>query len=535
MPRISINNFIRSPLIGSVKSVATSKAKMDFSRISSTYQMPSTFLLNQEQTHNRENAFFHTSQNGNKFMEGLFPKGIDISSATSQLKEIFTALQKNNSENTITVQENKTEVKESIIKTQEKIIKVQGNIIKAQENENTDVSQFDIISNRKLSAPNLDETVKVDHSAKQRRFSAPLPVIKFENTEKNNKLNESSKISKVELIGNAFSAEKLLFSESLQKTADKYGVVIGLRYPSELGQIHLKEGFPTKNFHVKAKSSSTGPTAGFIAENPKYSKVPSSRWEKQESYIKDALSKGSELVDLSLNQVQIDHALDNGAMIKINENLFVATYYDEKVIFSISPPDNIVRELDGSPVRVLTNPPESDGYESIKKPITADYDLFCIVPKTNQSVNLRPLSVGNKVIKFNEKNKSEAILGKENDYINSGGVSAFHKARQVFLEPKGNPDALDKDKGNLHFFADVLINDINKNVKEEGFQGGKLVWHGEEIANPYSEGFDPADKPVFFIPKQDPQQVQTKEELRAFFDELRNAGFAPDKNLRFDI
>ena len=506
MPRIIANNLVRNQFLGSLKQETTSKAKMDFSRISSTHQRPDTFLSNSESTLNKNSARQDIPQYKNMFVKGIFSKEVD-SPSFSISKDTLIQLQDTSSENTT----------------------------KAQEINKSDLLPLESIETKKLAAPFSTDFKAENSISNERRSSDPLPRLKFENTEKNSKLNMTSTVSKVEMIGHEFAPETLMFSESLQKTADKYGVVIGLRSPSELGQIHLKEGHPTKNFHVKAKSSSTGPTAGFIAEKAKYSKMPSSQWEKQEGYIKEALNKGSELLDLSLSQVQIDNALDNGAMTKIKDNLFVAIYHDEKVVFSIEPPDNIVRELDGSPVKVLTNPPESDGFKSIQKAITADYDLFCIAPKVNQNVNLRPLIVGNKVIKFTQMKKAETISGRVNEYMRSGGALGFRRAQDIFVQGKGDPKGLDTDKGNLHYFANVIINDINKNVNEEGFKGGKLVWHGEEIANPYSGGFDPADKPIFFIPKQSPQQVETKEELRALFSELRGAGFAPDRNLRFNV
>ena len=506
MPRILVNNLVRNQFLGALKQERMSKAKMDFSRISSTHQTPNTFLSNSESTLNKNSARQDMPQYKNIFVKGIFSTEIETPSISMS--------------------------KDTLIQSQDK---TSENTTIPQEINKSDLLPLEAIETKKVAAPFSTDIKAEKTTLNERRSSDLLPRLKFESTDKNSKLNMTSTVSKVEMIGHEFVAETLMFSESLQKTADKYGVVIGLRSPSELGQIHLKEGYPTKNFHVKAKSSSSGPTAGFIAEKAKYSKMPSSQWEKQEGYIAEAQIKGSKLVDLSLSQVQIDNALDNGAMTKIKDNLFSATYHDEVVLFSIEPPDNIVREYNGVPVKVLTNPPESDGSESIQKPITADYDLFCIAPKVNQDVNLRPLIVGNKIIKFNQMKKAATISGKVAEYMRSGGASGFRRAQDIFVKGEGNPKGLDKDKGNLHYFANVIINDINKNVNEEGFKGGKLVWHGEEIANPYSAGFDPADKPIFFIPKQSPQQIETKEELSALFNELREAGFAPDRNLRFNV
>lgn len=59
----------------------------------------------------------------------------------------------------------------------------------------------------------------------------------------------------------------LLYVEAFKRVSSKYKVVLGIRAPNSLGETLLREGYPSKNFHMKAKSSPTGPTAGFIAEN----------------------------------------------------------------------------------------------------------------------------------------------------------------------------------------------------------------------------------------------------------------------------
>ncbi|WP_010598804.1 insecticidal toxin [Rickettsiella massiliensis] len=51
-----------------------------------------------------------------------------------------------------------------------------------------------------------------------------------------------------------------LYSDVLQKVAEKNKVVIGLRDPNKMGQPLLQEGYGCKGFHIKAKSSTEGPT-----------------------------------------------------------------------------------------------------------------------------------------------------------------------------------------------------------------------------------------------------------------------------------
>ncbi|WP_459177137.1 anthrax toxin-like adenylyl cyclase domain-containing protein [Ewingella americana] len=75
--------------------------------------------------------------------------------------------------------------------------------------------------------------------------------------------------------------------------ATRYNVVIGVRSPNPLSFGLLKEGLPSKNFHIKAKSSPAGPTAGYLTEDPKYSKTPISFSQQHNHYIDAAKKRGS--------------------------------------------------------------------------------------------------------------------------------------------------------------------------------------------------------------------------------------------------
>ncbi len=344
----------------------------------------------------------------------------------------------------------------------------------------------------------------------------------------NQQASKSQTVEKIKLVGKEFDQDSLMFSHSLQKTADKYGVIIGLRTPSPLSQAHLRENLPTKNFHVKAKSSLVGPTAGFIAKDPKYSKVGPDGWEKQAQNIQKALDAGASLVDLTLSENQLESAIKLGGLKKIAEGKYSATYHAESVNFIINPPDNKVLTEDGEPVQVLTNPPEKKGIATGLKPITADYDLFSIVPRENQAVNLRPLELGHNLALEAKSVSDDEMKGQQNDYLEKGGKDAFKKAILSFTQPRLERRPSDPDKGNVHRFGTTIINDINRNAKNEGYEGGKLCWHGDEEGNPFSPGFDPADKPIFYIPGQAPQQIASLAELNKFYDELRHAGYSPE-------
>ncbi len=386
-----------------------------------------------------------------------------------------------------------------------------------------------------LSPEQIDQ--KETQAQESRRTSMPFDFSKsgLRNT---SPMGQLTSLQSLLFAGSIFDTNSLMFSSSFQKVADKYNVVIGLRMPGSVGQIHLKEGYPTKNLHVKAKSSATGPTAGFIAAEAKLSKRAPVDWNKQEKDIKDALKKGANLVDLVLSQSQIDSLLDVKAMVKLDGDEYQANYHGEEMRFIISPETGLVTHADGKIVQVLTNPPEiNTPSNNTTKPITADYDLFSIITTKNQDYNPRPLQVGQKALRFSKQeidNMKEAPQLK--DYEKSGGKEAFKKALSAFTAGRGDIDKLDKDKGNFHHFGVTIIDALNKKVVEdEQYTGGKLVWHGDEMGNPYSDGFNVDDSPVFFIPHQKAIQVHTKEELRNLYNRLRQEGFSPETSPRFGV
>lgn len=295
---------------------------------------------------------------------------------------------------------------------------------------------------------------------------------------------------------------ELLYSQAFKRTAKKYNVIIGVRAPNPLGETLLKEGFPSKNFHMKAKSSPTGPTAGFIAEDPIYSKVSPSAYKKQKASIDKAKALGSESIDLSISKSRVNELIESGDLNPLGENRYSAKYPSGIQEFKIGN-DGRVSNSEGRPVKVMTNPPEIGDTKSNSSPITADYDLFALIPSVNQSVNERPLTVPQKLLR--------------------GNFSL------PFTVPKGkNGMNEDVNMGNLHHFGKSIVNSLNKEINIEGYTGGKLVWHNDETGNPFSPGFDENDKPIFFLPSGDTFQAQNKSELLDFYSRLRKGGYSPE-------
>ncbi len=103
-----------------------------------------------------------------------------------------------------------------------------------------------------------------------------------------------------------------------------------------------------------------------------------------------------------------------------------------------------------------------------------------------------------------------------------------------FTQPKAVKGQEHVDKGNMHYFGEIINSDLNKNVRDEGYEGGILFWHNDETGNPFSPGLDlKGDKPIFFIPNESARQIFTREQLIAFYKEMKSKGYFVEQSTRF--
>lgn len=145
----------------------------------------------------------------------------------------------------------------------------------------------------------------------------------------------------------------------------------------------IEEGYPTKNFHIKGKSSNWGPMAGFIPVNQQLSKLEGegSRIAKFNASVASCLAEGhatSGPLAVSRERLQF---LEKRAVLEKQSR------HDGKVtIVSIGPGSGKPHEFEGDPhqrkywishsaepLQVLCDPKSG-------LPLTADYDLLLVAP-----------------------------------------------------------------------------------------------------------------------------------------------------------
>lgn len=128
---------------------------------------------------------------------------------------------------------------------------------------------------------------------------------------------------------------EFLYVNAFKRVSSRYNIVIGIRAPNPLGETLLREGYPSKNFHMKAKSSSTGPTIGFIAEKPIYSKVFISSYSKQINYLSSSVQKEAKAIDLKISQSRINELIKTGNLTSPGEGRYSADYLSGRQYFIV--------------------------------------------------------------------------------------------------------------------------------------------------------------------------------------------------------
>lgn len=178
---------------------------------------------------------------------------------------------------------------------------------------------------------------------------------------------------------------------------------IMVRPVSNYAAYFLKHGYPTKSFMIKNKSSKKGVGAGLILDNPKYSHISPSEYAEHNQLIDLAFNKDKHhdgvLVKspLILPQERIDELLNELGRAEIDE-----TFQDPIIKKYTWPKDGeservaaYAKPVEGkpgyfeffedpqckTPIKVISENIINKEGEPEVKPISADYDLFAVLPE----------------------------------------------------------------------------------------------------------------------------------------------------------
>ncbi|ARU59162.1 MAG: CyaA/EF/ExoY family adenylyl cyclase toxin [Pseudomonadales bacterium] len=231
--------------------------------------------------------------------------------------------------------------------------------------------------------------------------------------------------------------------QACTRVANKLGEVIIFRSTGPWAKRWIERGYPTKNFHVKGKSSDWGPQAGFVPYLGKYSKV----WFNQQKAdkgtqandkgIKGGYAKKQTLVltDSEIND-QLNRPEEHPARKAIKsktqvqgskdlilicepsgggkEFAFKAIHRSQSNDYEIwyypeGAGTNFFKLVDaqvGGPLEVMCS-----GEKGGEKPMTGDYDLMAICPSWGQYGSLTSTSIHKPGLWFGNKQQPGLSYG----------------------------------------------------------------------------------------------------------------------------
>ncbi|MGL6001083.1 MAG: anthrax toxin-like adenylyl cyclase domain-containing protein [Plesiomonas sp.] len=311
----------------------------------------------------------------------------------------------------------------------------------------------------------------------------------------------------------------------LQCLANEINCIISFRSVDNLATELIESGYPTKGFHIKGKSASWGPQAGFICEEQRFSKLENASVEcidKFNQQIKQCIRKRHAVsTELTINKKRLNTLLEKKVIDELSlENThgirsFKAQgpsgkYYFFEARKLLSSDDEIYLILnDNKSIRVLA--PEMNA-----KAFTADYDLLIISPHISDfgsKDNLPVPDVAHKVFqhRMSAYNKKPTINRELiQDYSSS---DSFYKKE-------------DPDIGNASERVRILIDLINAKLVGDG---ERVVHHNMDCSSPATDLS--ANYPATFalpikIGRFDKLCIiNNNDELKELINEARSAGY----------
>ena len=310
----------------------------------------------------------------------------------------------------------------------------------------------------------------------------------------------------------------------LQRVASEHNCIIGIRPVDKLATALIEAGHPTKGFHIKGKSASWGPQAGFICVEQRFSKLENASPERIAKFnlqTQACIAEGhAAAVPLEVSQSCLHALFEQGLIDKLSpenprgvSHLRASGPGGERYAFEALrlPGNGEARYLishRGAPLEVLAPHAEARSF-------TADYDLMVIAPHVSDlgpEDNLQVPDVSHQV--FRQRLENYRTLPE-------------HAAlRQDYDDPASFYRKSDGEIGNASERARRMIGVLNQALVGDG---EKVVHHATDSANPVT---DPeSNYPATFalpckIGRFEPLCIiENKDDLAELVMQAKNAGY----------
>ena len=322
-----------------------------------------------------------------------------------------------------------------------------------------------------------------------------------------------------------------LHAEAFQEVANSTRCMISSRAVGKYATQLILEGYASKGFHNKAKSCNWGPMAGFVLNDPRFTKVGGTEkgQKDQVKALNSAFGCGAVGVPLFITDarrkwLEKNNVVSAGNVSDKVRHYKAASSWGTLMRFTLKlerPPGQIndmwgvyYHQLDTASAKEMQQRYSGESESGLfyvmamrdphcelritdpKAATTGDYDLF-------------------------------AIYARERNYDPDGLDKRMVGVRQLETNIKAGQDDVGEDphEGNKTQRIDKIKGLLNEAIRRRGYTAGQMVHHSDEGGRPFVED---VDLPVFAVLpfKGAPYGIESVEDMRQFISvDLR--GFAP--------
>lgn len=384
-------------------------------------------------------------------------------------------------------------------------------------------------------------------SNKTNQLSSPYPLMEKPNRDPSKPL--------IKACGslNSIETSAAILAELVNKVANKTGIVrrhlspiqtvarktqqiISFRPVDPMSTGLIEEGYPTKGFAIKGKSSNHGPQAGLICVEQRFSKLHVTLRDdddmrrnqiiKYNEKIQECLKNGDAVsVNLTLSQKRFDW-LENNKVITVkreDEEGGILTLISEGLEYRAEKKgDHFEISYEGEPLKVLADP-------VTRQPLTADYDLMLIAPKVEDLDLAKDDNLPVKRVHFSDVSATYKARFKEQE-------GEDFTAKQFFAKESETKGSFGQEIGNATPRIAKMIDKLN--AATVGKHGNPVVHHSTDSANPYTDTASNYPLTVFmpegFSDYSPIHIIESAEQFAEFVKQAKTHGFAVPNNPKWE-
>jgi hypothetical protein len=332
-------------------------------------------------------------------------------------------------------------------------------------------------------------------------------------------------------------------SKCFQEAANREKCVISSRSVGPLVTGLLRESYATKGFHNKAKSCTWGPMAGFVLNDPRFTKAYGggkppgalSTDDRDEAFkmlkgqrdaILKAFKAGASTVPVYISEQRRRELLEKNAMragwrLGVNSHYYYANpkHGDRLFLFLLRRTDQVpggtgpmwqvfyalterampadmkdpavAEGLGYLPVKAMVDPDCPQQVKgTFRAATTGDYDLFAVFPLSSD---------------YDPRGKDRRLVPGSDKYRVGVGEFIRHE---------------DKDLGNITKRVKSIMVLVNQLARRKGYIGGDIVHHGDEGGRPKVTEMEKGV--IAWVPGElEPYYLRDVADFKAFVTKLR--------------